>query len=201
MKKQIIVINGGDTFDTHEQYLSFLKNHKIDLERYKSSKSTWKKTLEENLGKDFEVILPEMPSSWNAKYEEWKIWFEKFIPFLESSVVLIGHSLGGTFLVKYLSENVFPKKIEATFLIAPGFYDETSREHLADFLFPDDLSKLEKQTEKLFIYQSEDDPIVPFSDLEKFKDAFKTSIIKVFDDRGHLNQDEFPELVEDIKSL
>ena len=46
----------------------------------------------------------------NARYEEWKIWFERMIPFLNDNVILVGHSLGGIFFVKYLSENLLPIK-------------------------------------------------------------------------------------------
>ncbi len=59
-----------------------------------------------------------MPNKTNAQFEEWKIWFEKFIPFLNDGVILVGHSLGGVFLAKYLSENKFPKKIGGVFLVS-----------------------------------------------------------------------------------
>ena len=32
MKKQVIVIHGGDTFKTHEEYLRFLKEWEINFE-------------------------------------------------------------------------------------------------------------------------------------------------------------------------
>src|SRR3989344_3659970 len=105
MKTQIVVIHGGDTFDTYEQYLSFLKNYKIDFERFRENKKDWKATLAEKLGENYEVISHSMPNKRNAKYIEWKIWFEKFIPFLNPEVILVGHSLGGAFLAKYFSEN------------------------------------------------------------------------------------------------
>lgn len=73
MKKQIIVIHGGDTFNTYGEYLSFLKNYRIDFERYKSGKKDWKKTLGSRLGEEFDVILPEMLNKSNVKYSEWKI--------------------------------------------------------------------------------------------------------------------------------
>ncbi|MDD4830994.1 MAG: hypothetical protein PHR31_02545, partial [Candidatus Pacebacteria bacterium] len=98
MKKQIVAIHGGETFDTYEEYLSFLKNLEIDFERIKSKEKSWKKNLGKKLGNDFEVILPEMPNALNAKYIEWEIMFGKLIPFLEEEIILIGHSLGGIFL-------------------------------------------------------------------------------------------------------
>ncbi len=202
MKKQIILVHGGDTFNTYEEYLSFLKDWKdIDFERYRKLEKDWKQSLNEKLGEDYEVIAPGMPNKQNAKYLEWKIWFEKFVPYFEPEVILVGHSLGGTFLAKYLSENDLPKKIIATFLIAPVFDEIEIKESLADFKLPESLEKLEKQGGKIFLYHSKDDPVVPFADFEKFKKALKTATGRTFIDRRHFKQEKLPELVKDIKSL
>ena len=104
MKKQVVVIHGADTFDTYEDSLKFLRNFEIDSLEYFKGKN-WKTSLQERLGDEFEVISPRMPNTLNAKYLEWKIWFEKLVPLLNEEVILIGHSLGGTFLAKYLAEN------------------------------------------------------------------------------------------------
>ncbi len=53
MKKQIIVVHGGDTFDTYQDCLTFLKEWQLDFERYRSHKKDWKVTLNEELGEDF----------------------------------------------------------------------------------------------------------------------------------------------------
>jgi len=116
MKKQVIFIHGGETFDTYDEYIEYLKNTEFDPDKFKVKR--WKDSLEENLGGGFQVIAPVMPSKYNSKYNEWEIWFKKTFPFLENDIVLIGHSLGGIFVAKYLSENKFPKKILATYLIA-----------------------------------------------------------------------------------
>jgi uncharacterized protein len=200
MKRQIILIHGGDVFENYDQYLSFLKNQKrVDFERYQSRKKDWKETLNEKLCDDYEVISPQMPNKQNAKYLEWKIWFDKFIPYFEPKVILIGHSLGGTFLAKYLAENDFPKKIRATFFVAPVFDEINIKESLADFKLPETLEKLEKQGGKIFLYHSKDDPVVPFADFEKFKKALKNATGRIFTDRGHFGQEEFPEIIKDIK--
>lgn len=199
MKKQIIAIHGGDTFETYKQYISSLKNFKIDFERMMSK--GWKDNLERGLGKEFEVVLPKMPNSLNAKYLEWKIWFEKIIPFFESKVVLVGHSLGGIFLAKYLSENKFPKKIIATFLVAVPYDDKNTNYSLADFKLKKDLSLLQNQSEKLFIYQSRDDDVVPFVDFEKYKKALPDANFREFKNKGHFSQKNFPEIIKEIRKV
>lgn len=201
MKHQIFVIHGGDTFDTYEEYLKFLKDWEIDFEEYRSGKSGWKKTLGERLGKDFEVIMPNMPNSLNAKYAEWKIWFDKFIPHFEAAVVLVGHSLGGVFLAKYLAENILKSKILGVFLVAAPFDAKDSDYTMADFILPESMDKLEEQAGKIFIYHSKDDPVVPFADAGKYKEKINDAVLKTFDDRGHFLQEELPGLIDDIKSL
>ncbi|MDP1718922.1 MAG: alpha/beta hydrolase [bacterium] len=201
MKHQVLVIHGGDTFKTYEEYLEFLKAWQINPEDIRKQKKDWKDTLNEELGGDFEVILPKMPNKLNAKYLEWKIWLEKFIPYLESEIILIGHSLGGIFLAKYLSESKFPKKILATFLVSAPYDDKDYADSLADFQLPENLNLLSEQGGKIFLFHSQDDPYVPFSDLQKFQKGLNGATSKVFTDRGHFNQEKFPELVETIKSI
>ena len=197
--QQIIFIHGGETFATYEDYIKSLEKGTFELPENEEVKR-WKYTLEEEL-EDTQVIMPAMPSKYNAKYREWKIWFKKVAEYAEEGVVLIGHSLGGLFLAKYLSENDFLKKIKATFLIAAPYNTEGSGHSLADFEIPQDLSKLESQGGKIFIYHSEDDFVVPFSALDKYAKALPSAKKVIFKDRGHFLQESFPELVEDIRSL
>ncbi len=200
MKKQIVAIHGGDSFDTHEEYVSFLKSFEIDNLEY-FIRDNWKATLQEKLGDSFEVILPRMPNPFDARYAEWKIWFDKLVPFLSDGVTLIGHSLGGIFLAKYLSENKFPKTITATILVSAPFDDEEDEESLVDFVLPPSLELFASQGGKIFLYQSKDDTSVPPIECEKYKKALPNARVMMFEDKGHFTQEEFPELVESIKNL
>lgn len=195
MKKQVLVIHGGDSFATYAEYLSFLLNYPIELRDL--FKKNWKNHLQEKLGNEYEVIQPEMPNRRNAKCKEWKIWFEKYFPFLQDDLILVGHSMGGVFLVKYLAENNFPKKITATLLVAPPYNMDEGRA-LVEFVLPQSLSKFEKQAGKIIIYHSKDDDTVSFEELTKYQKALSTTEIKVFENRGHFSDEEFPEIIEDI---
>ena len=202
--KQIFLIHGGDTFETYGDYLKYLVNYPLDLEKFKKlglRKKKWEDKLGERLGEDFQIIRPEMPSKRNAKYTEWKIWFEKFIPFVNDEVILVGGSLGGIFLAKYLAENNFPKKIKAIFFLAAPFSDNLPEYRLFSFTLPKNMERIMSQSKNIFLYHSKDDNVVPFEDQEKYKKVLPSAAMKVFEDKGHFNVEEFPELVEDIKKL
>lgn len=200
MKKQIVLIHGGDVFETYNKYIKYLKKAEFDPDRDKNREKRWSRNLEKTLGKDFTVLSPVMPCKFNAKYREWSIWFEKLFPYIKDNVVLIGHSLGGTFLVKYLSKNNFPKRILATYLVSPA-YNEDSGHSLATFSLPGSLEKFKKQGGKIFIYHSRDDLIAPFVNFIKYTKVLPEAEKRIFKNRGHFLQEEFPELVKDIKSL
>ncbi len=198
MKQQILCIHGGDLYKEPKQLLSSLKKYNIQSIEYFFQKK-WKEGLQKDLGSKFQVILPEMPNKRSAIYGHWKVWFEKIIPFIHDDIILIGHSLGGMFLAKYLAENKFPKKIKATFLISAPYAikNNTSR----NFAIPKNLSKLSNQAGKVFLYHSTDDKVVPFKDMEKYKEELNGATVRIFKDRGHFNQEKFPELLKDIKSF
>ena len=199
MKKQILIIHGGTTFNTYKEYLTFLKNAKISVEDFRPH-SDWKDNLQKKLGNKFDVLQPSMPNKKNAKYKEWKIWFEKIIPLLDKEIVLIGHSLGGIFLSKYLSENKIPNKITATFLVAAPYVDLKSK-WLIDFKLPRSSALFSQQSSKIYLIHSKDDLVVPFADIKKYKRFLPDAMTEILSNRGHFRQETFPEIVKLIKSL
>lgn len=201
--QQVMVIHGGDTFRTPEDCLVFLDREGDNLTLEDFQRKGWKSGLSTALGERFAVYVPSMPNKWDARYEQWKLWFEKVIALMDDGIVLVGHSLGGTFLAKYLSTERCPKKIRSVFLVAPC-YNETgdgNREYLGGFLPPEDKRLFIEQAGKVFVYHSEDDDVVPFSSLADYQRDLPDATYRVFKDRGHFLQEEFPELVQDILSL
>jgi len=197
-KTQVFFIHGGMTFKNDKGYVKYLKTKKISLEK----KVSWNQEyLVESLGKNFEVIAPRMPLGENAKYRDWKIYFERFVPYLKNDCILIGCSLGGIFLAKYLSENKFPKKVLSTYLVCPPFDSDIPTEDLVGgFVLKKDISLLDRNSKNLYLMFSKDDDVVPVSHADKFRKKLTNAKIIIYKSKnGHFNISKFPEIVRMIK--
>ena len=204
MKQQILMIHGGDSFAEYELFLELLRTKPIPDPLGLEKSKGWKDTLSERLGEEYEVYYPKMPNKENARYKEWKIWFERYVEFLRESVVLIGHSQGACFLAKYLSENKMPVSVRALYLVAGPFESGsyTGADDGGDFGFdPSKLTGLKEQVDEICIFHSKDDPVVPFSQALRYKEALPEAELVAFEDKNHFLLEEFPELVETIKKL
>jgi len=197
-RTQVFLIHGGMTFKNKKDYLGFLKHRPIRL----TQRVYWAGDyLTKKLGKDFKIISPRMPLQDNAKYVDWKIHFERFIPHLRSRTILIGSSLGGIFLAKYLSENKLPKRFLSTYLVCPPYDNSLSSEDLVGgFKLSSDLSLLEKNSKNLYLLFSKDDDVVPPLHAEKYAKKLTKANIIIFESKnGHFNVSEFPEIIKMIK--
>ncbi|MBT6690260.1 hypothetical protein HN903_03375 [archaeon] len=206
MKKkiQVLCIGGGMTFKSRDDYLDWLKTRSIKLD----FKNSWHGDyLKNGLGEDFQIVKPRMPLQDCAEYEDWKIWFERYLEEMDDNFILAGSSLGGIFLTKYLSENVVDKNIISVYLVCPPFDNDLIGEDLVGgFELGEDLSLIEKNCGRVVLMFSSDDDCVPISHAEKYRDKLGEVEIFVYDDKnGHFDVEEFPEIVgmirEDAKNM
>ncbi|MBP9667505.1 alpha/beta hydrolase [Candidatus Saccharibacteria bacterium] len=193
--KQVLVIHGGTSFSSYDAYRKALEKKQINYEKITHS-LRWKERLSDQLT-DWDVLYPTMPNSANAVFDEWKIFFEKLIPFFSDDIQIIGHSLGVMFLAKYLQEYPLATPVKRLLLVAGGYNDETY-EDLGSFMITS-ASDLPTSASEIHLFHSTDDPVVPFGELAKFQADLPNAISHVFTDRGHFLQQEFPELFEIIK--
>ena len=203
MKKQVVVIHGGEAYIHYEDFISYLKTKEVDYDTFFTQREPrWKDLIRERLGDDYEIAIPRMPNPANAKFEEWKIWFERTLPFLRDDVILIGHSLGAIFFAKYLSENVLPIHIQKVFLVAPAISnDGLVGEDGGDFLpSKTKLGIITEQSEKVFLFHSKDDDVCPYSHSEEYAQYMPEAEFVSFQDRGHFIQSDIPELIERIRT-
>lgn len=196
-KIQVLLVHGGMTFKNEKDYLRYLKTKKVTAKK----KISWAGNyLEKSLGKKFEIISPRMPLQDYAKYRDWKIFFERYLSLIKNKYVLIGSSLGGVFLAKYLSENKLCKKALSVFLVCPPFDNSLPGEDLVGgFKLKNDLSLIEKNCKNLHLLFSKDDDVVPVAHAEKYKRKLKDAHIVIYKSKGgHFNIAKFPEIVKII---
>ena len=197
--QQIIAIHGGTTFANYDDYLNNLSTKPLHIERF-SYKPMWKDLLQQQLGNDYQVLLPSMPNKTNARYSEWKVWFDHFSELAADDCILIGHSMGAIFLAKYLSQNKFPANIKATILIATPYSDE-SIEDLTDFKLDTITELFGAQAGKVVIFNGNDDPVISASDIQKYRDDLPNAEFITIPAPDHFMRVEFPELISILKSL
>lgn len=154
----------------------------------------WQAGLPFALGTDYKVVAPQFPSPKNPSYEEWKILLKKNLAKLQGEVIFVGHSLGGSFLLKYLSEEYLDLTVTGVFLVATPFNT------IKGFEAPKDFSSF-KRIENIFLYHSMDDVEVPFAHALMFQQRLMGNL-KTYTDRGHyFKRSDFPEIIQDIKEI
>ena len=191
---QVFFIHGGDSFDSYDRYLTNLKNRQLDNDRL-FKKARWSSNLAKDLP-EFDVLYPSMPNSSNAQFSEWQIMFEKLIPFFADDVRLVGHSLGAMFLAKYLQNHPLGQKVSQLHLVAGGF----NLEEYGSFEL-NSVDRLFESARQIYIYHSQDDFVVPFAEIEKYKHDLPAAQYFEFADRNHFLDEEFPELLQNIKDF
>ncbi len=198
MKKTVVLIEGGTTFETYDGYISFLHSMPISVEYLE--KQTWRDSLQSDLGETFKVVRLQMPNKINAKYEEWKIYFHRYIEILGDDLILLGHSLGATFLVKFLAEETIKNTISRVILVAVPFGEKRTGPSLGDFTFECSTNFEAVNSDlKITLFASDNDKMITKDDVEKYQKVIKNLEVKTLPDRGHFSQGEFPELISCIK--
>lgn len=204
--KQVLVIHGAGSFAhvPRADFVAELRKREVTLESLRRG-ADWKANLRTALGPDFDVLQPRMPDADSPWYDAWEAWFEQIVPLLDDEVILIGHSLGGLFLAKYLSEKDFPKKILATALVAAPYTgpEENIEERIrkANWNLGGDLSKFAAQSPKIILVHSDDDPTVPFRAMERFAEKLPQAQQITLHGQGHIRGESLPELETELRKL
>lgn len=156
--------------------------------------------LQTELGKEFEVISPEMPDEDNAPYEIWKGVIEKMLREMQNPVILAGHSIGASHLVKILTEIKIPKSITGVFLLNAPFWggDGWKYEGYKELELPENAaSKIPKYIIVTF-YHSLDDEIVPFKHMALYNKVLQNALYRKVEKGGHQMNNDLSQVAKDI---
>jgi len=181
------------------------------------SKENWfpwfKKEME---SRGYEVLIPDLPNNEHPTLSEWLSALKKLDIKKNDRLFVVGHSLGAPTACQFILKNNL--KVEKLILAAPtGEHmgpqnwqnlikdgcDEQSIQCIKQFIAANkNLVKLNKLvTNGISVYFSTDDPYVPLTVQEDYKDL--TATVKVLTNRGHFSDmagsmREFPEILDDF---
>jgi predicted alpha/beta hydrolase family esterase len=141
-----------------------------------------------------------MPDEDRPEYGAWRDQIARELSALDGEVVLVGHSLGASVLLKYLAEEKLQKPIAGLFLVAPPYWGAEDWE-VGEYELQSDFASKLPEGLPVFLYHSRDDEWVPFSHLALYAGRLPQATIREFDGRGHQLDDDLSEVAWDIGRL
>ena len=148
--------------------------------------------------KGIKTETPLMPKPWKPDYNRFKCEFEKYK--VTEDTVLVGHSCGSAFLVRWLGET--KQKISKLILVAPWkIPDENDEDRIAFYTYLIDKT-IKSRVKKIVMFTADDEE----DDGKKSVEIFHKSLGgKVIELKGHghytlgdMGTEEFPELLKEI---
>ncbi len=143
-----------------------------------------------------ETEAPLMPEPWQPDYRKFKTEFEKYD--INENTILVGHSCGSAFLVRWLGET--KKRVNKLILVAPSKI--TSKEDRKPFYeYPVDKT-IKERVKEIIIFTADNEEDRHRKSAKIFNEAFGGKLIEL-KGRGHyvlsdMGTEEFPELLEVI---
>lgn len=158
-----------------------------------NSREHWFLEEKERLEKmGYEVVVPDMPNTLYPKQNEWAQIIKDFNPNEDS--ILIGYSLGGTAILRYL-EKAVNKVGKCVFIATPIIKLGPGYEGIENFLETDfDWEKIKKSSEKLVVFNQTKDPAIPLKDGEDLANYIGAELV-IVEGNDHFNKIDF-ELLE-----
>ncbi len=155
-------------------------------------------SLQTALGSAYHVRYPKMPNEESPEYAAWKAQITTELATLDDEIILVGHSLGGSVLVKYLSEEQVEQPIAGLFLIAAPYWGGDDNWNYDELTLPQDVAATLASIPRIFLYHSRDDEIVPFAHLALYAAKLPQATIRVSNGRGHQFGNDLADVAEDI---
>ena len=141
---------------------------------------------------------PLMPDPWEPNYQKFKTKFEKYEA--NESTILVGHSCGSAFLVRWLGET--KRKFLKLILVAPWKIPHKDDEFIKEFYtYPIDES-IKSRVGEIIMFTADDEEDEGKESLKIFHQTLGGTVIEL-KEHGHYTLDdmkteEFPELLEVI---
>jgi predicted alpha/beta hydrolase family esterase len=178
------------------------KDEHYDPNRPSNSEDHWFAWLKRQLIlKDIHAVSIEPPFPFQPRYDEWKQEFERFD--IRADTILVGHSCGGGFLIRYLSEHK-DSQVGKVALVAPWINpDNDPSSDTADFFDFEIDPDFPSRTKGVTVFISSDDHPSVLQTVDILKQKVHGLKLKEYTGKGHfviesMGTREFPDLLAEV---
>lgn len=157
-------------------------------------------SLQTALGNGFEVSYPALKSDESKPDFGWPEQIGEAIDDMKGDLILVGHSLGASLILKYLSENKIQKKINGIFLLATPFWSG-EEDWVKGLMLKNDFPGKLPDDVPISMHYNRDDEEVPFDHLDLYASKLSQATIHKMKSGGHQFNNDLRFLAADIKNL
>jgi hypothetical protein len=163
-----------------------------------ASNSHWLPWLQKQLTVNgIKADTPEVPMAFNPQWDLWVKEVERFE--ITPNTILIGHSCGAGFWVRYLSEHK-DLSVSKVVLVAPSLGKDWDNHDFFDFTIDSEISK---RTKSIIVFYSDNDKQSILDTVKTLQQTIPSINIREFHGLGHFTYEdmktsEFPELLTEI---
>ncbi|WOB06912.1 alpha/beta hydrolase [Piscinibacter gummiphilus] len=154
-------------------------------------------SLKQALGAAYEVRFPQMPDEADPNARSWKMKISQELSRIPGRVILAAHSIGGSLLLKYLTEEKIEKPIAGLFVLAAPSWDG-DRWNFDDLKLPADITEQLAPIPQAFFYHCRDDDTVPFAHLALHGARLPRATLRAIDHGGHQFDKDLKIVASDI---
>jgi predicted alpha/beta hydrolase family esterase len=157
-------------------------------------------SLQHELGNEIDICYPRMPKEGNPSYELWKPALAEQLSVLRDGAILVGHSIGGTVLIRLLAEQVPIPELSGIFFIATPFLGDGGWSADGVQFSPELGMQLPKDV-PIHFYHGLADETVPPSHVELYARAVPQGRVHRLPGRDHQLNNDLSEVAAVILSI
>lgn len=156
--------------------------------------------------KGYEVTVPAFPNPDKPLLQPWLEEFEKYKDKINEDTILIGHSLGGMFLLRILERLNQP--IKAAIIVSGSAGVKPIKFYEGDYNFSNgfdfDWDKIKLNAKNFIVFHSDNDPYISLGNGELIAEKLGVDLAFI-SNAGHFNKDagytKFEELLTEVINL
>jgi hypothetical protein len=141
-----------------------------------------------------------MPHEARPAYADWKAALKRQFAKLDEGSILVGHSIGGTILIRTLADDPPKQTFGGIFLVAAPFVGKDGW-HSEDMQPFSDLGARLPERTPIYLYHGSKDETAPIEHVDLYAQAVPQAILRRLAGRDHQLNGDLSEVAADIRRL